>query len=326
MELHFRAVFFILIMKTRLHRAALLYASIGWHVIPDHEPIFANGVCVGCTCEAWRRRKQAERGEKPDFVCKRPGKHPRISNWIEKATTDIAQINRWWGWWPNANVAISAGASGLVAVDVDSYKEGGYDLEYETVTNITGGGGMHKIFLHPDIKEKLGNSAAGLPKWIDVKAHGGKFTAPPSMHRSGNLYSWADGRNPLDIMPTALPDEILQPLVDAIHEKEMAILNRKKYTARTVKEQDVADALSFLPPTGDYHDYWLKILMSVHSEFPDETGVQLVESWSPGSNGEVAEKFKSFNGDGVSIGTLFFLAKQHGWTRAQNTYCEYDEV
>lgn len=302
-------------MTTRLHRAALKYASLGWAVVPDHEPVIVDGECVGCTCESWRREKQVERGEVADYKCRKPGKHPRVSNWVEKATTDIEQINQWWGWWPSANVAISTGASGLVAVDVDSYKEGGHDLDYETITNITGGGGTHKIFFHPDIDKVLGNSAAGLPTWIDVKSHGGKFTAPPSLHSSGNLYKWAAGCNPIEMTPAPLPDEILTPLLDAIHEKEMAILNRGNYEAQTVKEQDVADALAACPAIGDYTEHWLKILMAVHSEFPNQTGVDLIESWSPGGSGEVAEKFKSFNGSGVGIGTLFHIAKGNGWRK-----------
>jgi len=315
-------------MKTKLHRAALKYAEIGWAVVPDHSPIFADGECTGCTCEEWRREKQAERGEIVDYVCRKPGKHPRVSNWVEKATTDPDQINKWWRWWPNANVAISAGASGLVAVDIDSYKDGGYDLPYETITNITGGGGTHKIFKHPDIEHDLGNSAAGLPKWIDVKSHGGKFTAPPSMHSSGNVYQWLSGHNPLDIEPSPLPDEILQPLLDAIHEKEMAILSRRTYEAGSVKEKDIQDALSYCPPIGDYEDYWLKILMAVHSEFPNETGIALIESWSPGSTGEVAERFSRYNaGGGVSIGTLFHFAKQNGWKKKYRIgEASFDEV
>lgn len=298
-------------MTTRLHRAALKYAEIGWRVIPLHYPLFKDGECVGCSCEEWIREKRNQ----PDYVCPSAGKHPRVSNWQSKASTDTAQIDKWWGWWPAANVGIAAGLSALIAVDVDSYKEGGGELNYDTITNETGGGGVHLIFKHPDIKEKLGNNKAGLPSWIDVRGHGGQFVAPPSLHPSGKQYAWASGRNPLDIQPAPLPDEILAPLLDAIRQKKTAVLNRGTYEAQTVQEADVADALAACPAIGDYHDYWLKILMAVHSEFPNETGVQLIEAWSPGGTGEVAEKFKSFNGNGVSIGTLFHIAKENGWRK-----------
>jgi hypothetical protein len=36
------------------------------------------------------------------------------------ATTDRAVIEKWWARWPNANVGVALGSSGLVAIDCDS--------------------------------------------------------------------------------------------------------------------------------------------------------------------------------------------------------------
>ena len=126
----------------RLKDSALWYAEkLGWYVIPLHLPIFDDsGACVGCTCEEWRRRKQ------PDYKCGAPGKHPRLSDWEAKATTDPATIEDWWRRWPGANVGIAAGKSGLVVVDADTYHELAEDdrlalNEKTTVTSLTGGGG-----------------------------------------------------------------------------------------------------------------------------------------------------------------------------------------
>lgn len=87
--------------------------------------------------------------------------------------------------------------------------------------------------------------------------------------------------------------------------------------AQTTQEADVRRALSMLPKTGDYNSYWLKVLMAVHDAFPNETGIQLIEEWSPGYKGEVARKWRSFDRtgkDGVTIATLFHLAKGYGYT------------
>jgi hypothetical protein len=82
-------------------------------------------------------------------------------------------------------------------------------------------------------------------------------------------------------------------------------------------EDDVAEMLKHLPRKfdGDYMK-WLKVLMAVHSEFPGDAGIDLVEAWSPGSEGEVAIKFRSFRGSdyGPSIGWLITLARSYGYT------------
>ena len=84
---------------------------------------------------------------------------------------------------------------------------------------------------------------------------------------------------------------------------------------------EVAAALRYLPPTGTY-DYWLSILMAIHSAMPDERGVELAESWSPGKRGEIAAKFRSFDesgSDGITVGTLFHTAKQYGYEPPRKT-------
>lgn len=81
----------------------------------------------------------------------------------------------------------------------------------------------------------------------------------------------------------------------------------------------VRELLSHMPVHQAYDD-WLKCLMAVHDEYPDETGVQLIEAWSPGKRGEVRRKFRSFDRtakNGVSIATLYHMAKDNGWKPPQ---------
>ena len=48
------------------------------------------------------------------------GKHPRIGDYREKATTDIGQIEKWWNDWPDANIGIATGGdSRLFVIDED---------------------------------------------------------------------------------------------------------------------------------------------------------------------------------------------------------------
>lgn len=82
-----------------------------------------------------------------------------------------------------------------------------------------------------------------------------------------------------------------------------------------ISKIEVEKALAVLPVHQDYND-WLRCLMAVHDAFPDSDGVAMIEAWSPGHRGEVANKFRSFDRtakDGVTIASLFHLAKRHGY-------------
>lgn len=54
----------------------------------------------------------------PVFPCLPRYKRPLVAHGVLDATTDLAQIQRWWGRIPYANVAIACGAA-LVAIDID---------------------------------------------------------------------------------------------------------------------------------------------------------------------------------------------------------------
>lgn len=56
----------------------------------------------------------------PVFPCVPGQKRPLTARGFHSATTDPAQIERWWTRWPEANLGLPTGAvSGVVVVDVD---------------------------------------------------------------------------------------------------------------------------------------------------------------------------------------------------------------
>lgn len=176
--------------------AALAYAARGWQVFPCHTP-----TQPGCSCT------------KRD-ACKDIGKHPRTKNGLSDASTDEAQIRRWWQMWPFANVAIRTGAiSGLVVLDRDNYKGGADSLEElertysplpATALGLTGGGGVHYVFGHPGSHVKTGVDTLG--PGLDTRADGGYIIAPPSLHTSGKRYTWEVAHEPDDMPLAPLPD------------------------------------------------------------------------------------------------------------------------
>jgi putative DNA primase/helicase len=125
------------------------------------------------------------------------GKCPR-GKWKDESTTDQDTIRRWWQRWPTANIGIDCGKSGLLILDADTYKESfeGEKLltraDEETVTTLTGGGGVHLWYKRPESKD-WGNAKKGLPDGIDIRGDGGYIVAPPSLHKSGNRYAFEGG-------------------------------------------------------------------------------------------------------------------------------------
>lgn len=153
--------------------AALDYAALGIFVFPLHN----TDATGACSCG------RAD--------CHSAGKHPRTGHGHLDATTDPQQIRRWWAMWPDANIAIATGPSGLIVVDVDE-REGrrgtdvwrvlveklGPEIE-DTAIVATPSGGFHVYFRAGGREIPSRNNAFG--PGIDVKAQGGYVVAPPSI-------------------------------------------------------------------------------------------------------------------------------------------------
>jgi len=214
-------------MKSLLDHA-LAYAELGWYVFPCHWPIKKAG--WSCSCELWKREKVNE-----DFECHRPGKHPRTENGLDDATTDPDQIRAWWRKWPTANIGINCGLSGLLVVDLDTYKEQyqGDDLalDEETVTALSGGGGAH-LFYALGTDDTFGNRNKHLPDGIDIRGHGGYVIVAPSSHKSGNAYQWENDYSPWDKSPAPIPPK-LRALLEQSNQHDRPTIQfdtAKKYT------------------------------------------------------------------------------------------------
>lgn len=195
--------------------AALKYARAGIPVFPLHW-LKQDGTC-SCRLGA---------------MCQAKGKHPRIKNWGEEATTDEGKIKDWWSKTPLANIGIPMGEkSGLVALDVDTRHGGDKSLveleaEYgalpKTITATTGGGGKHYVFKYRD--ELALKNVVGFRDGLDIRTQGGLIVAAPSLHHSGNRYSWDAGLSPFECDAAEMPEW----LVDEIRKVGTKITVKKK--------------------------------------------------------------------------------------------------
>jgi len=162
---------------------------------------------------------------KPVFPCKADKAPYYEKNVLEHggrdATTDPRKITAWWAKWPEANIGIPTGkASGLLIVDLDTYKPGamtvaGFEEKYGTISHTptvrTGSGGLQFYFAYPD-GEEIRNSAGMLGPHVDVRGEGGYILAPPSV--TTERYEWVNKAPPAPVPPKlleALRDEPRSP-------------------------------------------------------------------------------------------------------------------
>lgn len=271
--------------------AALAYAGRGWAVFP---------LAVG---------------DKVPLIPKKEG-----GNGCLDATTDPAQIRAWWTANPQANIGITAGASGLLLVDVDN-KEGRdgfvswevlraeHQFEDTTPHVWTPNDGKHLYFAAP-AGVHLRNTDDELGSGIETKANGRYCVAPPSRLRDGRVYRW-DERLNLDAVSIA---PVPQPLAWLLKPRERQASKSMQAVSVTGDLAIAQDALRRLDPWDGKYDWWVSILMALHSEYPGADGLAVAEAWGDGKEGEIESKWQSFKpGGGVTIGTLYFEAEKHGW-------------
>lgn len=187
------------------------YRACGWQVVPAWAP-----------------------GEREQW------KSPRLQRWkhLQPALADEPTYLGWYG--PNGdardrlNMGLFTGpcSGNRFVLDLDLYKTPACaawwrnlidlhnnGLELETVEQVTGGGGLQKVFLAPvGVAVPTFRSDIG----VDVRGQGGFAMLAPSLHESGRHYAWAEGRAPWETEVALAP----QWLLDAIGELGKATVGK----------------------------------------------------------------------------------------------------
>jgi hypothetical protein len=150
------------------------------------------------------------------------GKRPLTPHGVKDATTDEATIRARWRRWPNANIGIACGASGIVILDADrrngsehsmpqlleALKRDGVESSYGLAKTP---GGSHWVFQEPRdpaLRNLLGNGCTALLPGIDVLAGERYFVAPPSSRADGD-YKWVRAVQSIDALPE-FPSAVIQ--------------------------------------------------------------------------------------------------------------------
>lgn len=286
-----------------MKKHALEYASWGWAVFPVHTP-----VGDGCSCH----HKE----------CSRIGKHPRISQGRNGASTDPETISRWWDVWPDANIGIATGKeSGLVVLDVD---DGGEDSLAgkplpDTIEQITGSGGRHLIYSRPSDDFRYKTRTKILPG-LDSRADGGYIVAPPSLHASGDRYDWEGSSDPTEgVAPSPAPDWFLEAIKEQPLDESLS--TAPEWNPDGELPINTLEMLSAIP--AEDYDTWRDVGMALHYTDPAD-GLEVWDWWSGTASNysadAVRKEWRNFSRRGhqvanpVTMSTVRKLAEEHGWT------------
>lgn len=289
------------------------YARMGWHVIPLWWAEPTDGGKWRCACGS--------------VACTAPAKHPisaAARQGQNSATTDEAQIERWWSQYPRANVGIVLALSNLVAIDIDPRNGGDITIEEvevrhgplrSDVLQLTGGGGEHRVFQVPagvmiQVPGKLGPG-------VDVK-HNGYIVVEPSNHICGGTYQWEASSDPLDgVLPSVLPDWVRSVRPEHLPQEPQA----KVLSATEVLE--LQSALAVIDP--DARGTWLNVGMALHATDAGPQAYGLWCDWSrqsekfdPVDQQRVWRSFRNKGLSGLSPAWIFSTAQAAGWVNPRS--------
>lgn len=309
--------------------AALAYSRMRWRIFPCHS-IVQTDAGPACSCGK---------------ACGSPGKHPRTKGGFKDATDDEATIRRWWGRWPDANIALATG-SGLAVFDIDG--EAGatefkalveqHERVPKTLTAATGRG-LHLMFSTPDGSPEVRSSARGN---VHVRGEGGYIIVAPSQHVSGKTYSWVR-----KVAVAPLPDWLRQwsqgydianktrtgtefnhlgpvppHLRGSSHNISEVAAKALKAVWTPAEQARLESALTAIPSNN--YEIWFQVGMALKTlewERSDgtEIGFELFGRWSQGTPEKYSvagceTKWRSFGRrTGITLGTIYHLARQAGW-------------
>lgn len=195
---------------------ALDYLHRGWPVFPVCTPVPGKeGWCEQHREHAAENERRAKSGR---MQLAKPGKHPLVS-WGEfqhRLPTED-EVIAWWTRFPTANIGMVTGTlSGLVVLDADGLEAYTGVLSRGSVepTPVAATGSpnhYHWYLRHPGrpVKNFAGDRGT---IGLDFRGDGGYVVLPPSLHQSGNLYTWL--QNTEHIPPRVVPLWLLHMLSD----------------------------------------------------------------------------------------------------------------
>lgn len=254
-------------------------------------------------------------------------KGPKFSGWSRycEELMDPQMAQSFYG--KNNNIGLCLGpASDLCAVDIDT-DDPVLIKKIEKLLPVSplrkkGAKGYTVLFKYNGMASKSVKDDKG--NGLDFLSSGRQTVLPPSIHPSGIEYQWLGKTTLLDVDKKDVP-ELSITAVEQILELFRVIPKEKPQTPTTFYKDANLDeakhALTFLDADYSY-DQWVQVGLALQDGFGDVKGFELFNEWSAkGSQNKYDgtdkcyKKFKSLQYPReITISTLFFLARQNGYT------------
>lgn len=184
-------------MSDSMFKWAAEYAARGWHCVVCHG---ANGQV--CTCS------KAEK-------CGTPGKHPLLTDWPNKATTDEDELSEWLDGSKRRNLGVLLGEkSGIIDIEYDC-EEGRktaerFGLDKAYTPTFTSKRSTHRLFKYDSsLPQQATIKVDDLEIRIGGGGQGAQSIMPPSSHASGVSYAWVEGMSPSEVEVAEIPRELM---------------------------------------------------------------------------------------------------------------------
>ncbi len=235
-------------------------------------------------------------------------------------------------WEEATGAAVINGPGRWHSVDIDECDDKSFvdelldqlDLSPQYQWVVRSGGGFH-IWFHgaeqSDLTVEKFNSTDPRCKQIELRWAGSYTAIPPSMHPSGDHYTFLNepGPRPADLTGQEAVEAI------ATFTEEISVTPTKQATRDPAQHpwdgdpEVVEDALRHLADSYDVppgYEQWLKISSAVVNGIGEARGVKLLERHLPPIDDD-GDDYRKKNGqwlDDIRVGTLFHIAKENGWT------------
>ena len=253
-------------------------------------------------------------------------KYPRIEGWsrfCEARPTDAEHDH--WMTEMAANAGLCLGpASGVIALDFD-HDIGGLHAEVlalipDSPVKKLGAKGFTAFYRHTG--EKSHKHKRDGDCVVEVLSTGAQTVLPPSLHPEGQTYRWITPATLADVAPAdlpAVPPEALTRVAklfrpEPLWQRPRPMAARQAPAAPGDEILLAAHALRCVP--ADDYDTWIKMGMAIKQHF-GERGFALWDEWSATSGkydgSEMPRKWASFRRADVGIGSLYHLAREHGY-------------
>lgn len=198
---------------SRLGKAAMAYAALGWRVFP----CVPNGKSPLDLCDTCMARLPEWRGElsartKTCRSCGATHEERTQKRGCHLASTDAERVERWWRAEPDANIGMATGR-GILVLDIDGAKGEETIAALEAVhgplpatPEQTTGKGRHLVF---SISGHARNTSRRIGDGIDTRCDGGYIIVAPSVHPSGKRYEWSPDARPSKLPVAQAPDWLI---------------------------------------------------------------------------------------------------------------------